>query len=149
MLIPRQPNKEKAPSTKLWPYNTDVGTIVETHGKRFFAAQIRGSSLEDKKQVIRSNDVACMLKNVLVARVYQNHSFLTVEDYFAGPAQLKEHQISHSSTHVLQKQGEKVHKLHSKVSKNSQIQFIDDGDNVLVVIYNLDGSAEWIKFEPV
>jgi hypothetical protein len=128
------------------PYNSFQGCIIKASQKRFFPAQIRGSQRGGSDALPRRE---IMLSDVLIACIFQDHSLITIEKGLPyQPSRLKEYAINYESTYALDKIGIGICVLKTGRKKTSRMRIVRSGENLILVICNLNGMVEIIKLVP-
>ncbi|QDS67853.1 hypothetical protein FKW77_007588 [Venturia effusa] len=138
--------------TKIIPYNTYEACLVHPPSKRMFPAQTAGSLRGLNNIHTRTNQV--LLPDVQTGIIFQNHSLITIEKKgMMRSPRMKEYWIEYKATHLLHKDGKDIAKLESKCDASSAMQIIPGclnnklGDGVIIILYNLDKTTEWIRLE--
>jgi hypothetical protein len=90
-----------------------------------------------------------MLSDVLIACIFQDHSLITIEKGLPyQPSRLKEYAINYESTYALDKIGIGICVLKTGRKKTSRMRIVRSGENLILVICNLNGMVEIIKLVP-
>ncbi|KAN0072229.1 hypothetical protein V8E54_009958 [Elaphomyces granulatus] len=139
------PSEERwTPRTKVIPYNTSMGCIIDTSEKWVFPVQTPWNT-NGETPPIRNLE----LKNLETGCVFQDCSFIAMRK--RGLRQkwfLREYQIEHQDTGSLRK-GSELCDLDSKPGTSSQLKIIRVSEkpesNLVAVICNLD-NIELVKF---
>jgi hypothetical protein len=133
----------------LLPYDSYPGCIISAGEGKFFPAQVQRLLLDQSQKSPRYEQE---LPTVKVARVFQHHSLVTVTR--CGPLGwgkrcLKEHQITYEDggIQLLDKIGKKISLIESEAKQTSELAVIQSGLDLVVVICNINGTVEFIKFE--
>ena len=82
------------------------------------------------------------LPHVLTTCMFLDHSLLTIEKEVMRRARVKEHLIWYGPDHTLEKEGEEVCKLTTGSKDGSIMRVVKIGQDVFIVIANLDGILE-------
>lgn len=61
---------------------------------------------------------------------------------------LKEYKINYKSTHLLARPETEICKLKSHTAESSKIIAVKQDENIVVIIFNLDGSIEFVRVVP-
>ena len=145
--------QEEKQGTRILPYNSYLGCVVLAPDDRFFLAQI-GSSFHTKQspRPIARNDIH--LRDVESACIFKNHSMVTLEKRKVGLFKkkqcLREYQIEYRSPHILKHHEVKtLVDLTSNIGDKSQVRAVMDNGDPVVVVVNIDGNAEIVRFTAV
>jgi hypothetical protein len=72
----RQQDQKRSPDTKLVPYNTISGSLVEKSGKRFFPGHSQSSQIHRGEPLFPKIE---LLSDVVANCIFGDHSMITVE----------------------------------------------------------------------
>ena len=81
--------------------------------------------------------------NAKAVCVFRDHSMIAAEKKL-----LKEYKIEYEGNRLLRNSGVEICKLKTRPRKSSCLLVIKQGENIIAIICNLDGTVEFVKIVP-
>ncbi|KAF2097251.1 kinase-like protein [Rhizodiscina lignyota] len=134
------------PGARIFPYNTQLGAIIEAPSDRFFPSRLR---LKEERQAASKT-----ITRVLTACMFNDHSLITLElDSVGRHPKLKEYNITYGTSHGIGKtamSAEVLHSLKTRPKQNSPVAMtVTEVNDIISLVTCTDkGEIEMVEFGP-